>query len=305
MTFATIKVTCATTQVVCRKPIPAGVVGALVRFEFNKMWDNLRKMVVFRGCVTKDVLLDGTTATIPAEVVERPTPILWIGVYGVNADDTIVIPTLWANVGGVLPATDPSGDTSTDPALPVWAQIQKELGDGIPTKVSQLENDAGYLVAEDVKIPTKVSELENDSGYLTGSGFLTDNEIDMLSKMLMGGSLPCDPVIAVSKVERYEPYYNAQGVHMYTTYYWDISATITGIDKSLIQKVAIGSTITSNDTFSFKQVDVTSTDDTTHTVAYTFKSTSHSAYYKKFVVRLTYYTLFGETLTLLSDEVSG
>ena len=45
----------------------------------------------------------------------------------------------------------------------------------IPTKVSQLENDSGYLTehqdlseyAKTADIPTKVSELENDSGYLT------------------------------------------------------------------------------------------------------------------------------------------
>lgn len=43
----------------------------------------------------------------------------------------------------------------------------------IPTKVSELENDNGYLVASDIEskadssdIPTKVSDLENDSGYL-------------------------------------------------------------------------------------------------------------------------------------------
>lgn len=45
----------------------------------------------------------------------------------------------------------------------------------IPTKVSELENDKGYLTthqnlsayAKKTEIPTKVSELENDKGYLT------------------------------------------------------------------------------------------------------------------------------------------
>lgn len=45
----------------------------------------------------------------------------------------------------------------------------------IPTKVSQLQNDAGYLTqhqdisgkADKSEIPTKVSQLQNDSGYLT------------------------------------------------------------------------------------------------------------------------------------------
>lgn len=46
----------------------------------------------------------------------------------------------------------------------------------IPTKVSDLENDSGYITAEAIEnkadssaVPTKVSELENDSGYLVAS----------------------------------------------------------------------------------------------------------------------------------------
>ena len=45
----------------------------------------------------------------------------------------------------------------------------------IPTKVSQLQNDSGYLTqhqdisgkADKSEIPTKVSQLQNDAGYLT------------------------------------------------------------------------------------------------------------------------------------------
>lgn len=41
----------------------------------------------------------------------------------------------------------------------------------IPTKVSELENDSGYITSEDIPdapvVPTKVSEFENDSGYIT------------------------------------------------------------------------------------------------------------------------------------------
>lgn len=43
---------------------------------------------------------------------------------------------------------------------------------GIPTKVSQLDNDSGYITLEDVpevNVPIKVSELENDSKYITNA----------------------------------------------------------------------------------------------------------------------------------------
>lgn len=39
----------------------------------------------------------------------------------------------------------------------------------IPSKVSQLQNDSGYLTSADLNVPTKVSQLQNDSGYLTSA----------------------------------------------------------------------------------------------------------------------------------------
>lgn len=51
----------------------------------------------------------------------------------------------------------------------------RDILDNIPTKVSDLENDSGYLtehqdishLATKAELPTKVSQLENDEGYLT------------------------------------------------------------------------------------------------------------------------------------------
>lgn len=66
--------------------------------------------------------------------------------------------------------------------------------DEIPTKLSELENDSGYITEGD--IPTKTSDLENDSGFITSadvptktseldndSGFIT-NEVDDLTNYL-------------------------------------------------------------------------------------------------------------------------
>ena len=65
--------------------------------------------------------------TIPAEVVAEAGGKLLVGVYGVNAEGTLVIPTLWADLGHVRYAAEPSGDESTDPALPVWAQLDERV----------------------------------------------------------------------------------------------------------------------------------------------------------------------------------
>ena len=130
MIVAKIQVNGAIAKIVHRKVIPAGIIGAQVEFDYDEdIWHELHKTVVFKGAVTKDVVTDANIVTIPHEVVEKPFFRLSIGVYGVDADGNIVIPTLWENIGAILDAAAPSGDTSADPSLPVWAQIQAMIGD--------------------------------------------------------------------------------------------------------------------------------------------------------------------------------
>ena len=129
MIVAKIQVNGAIAKTVYRKVIPAGIIGAQVEFDYAEdIWHGLHKTVVFKGAVTKDVITDANIVTIPHEVVEKPFFRLSIGVYGVDADGNIVIPTLWENIGAILDAAAPSGDISTDPSLPVWAQIQAMIG---------------------------------------------------------------------------------------------------------------------------------------------------------------------------------
>ena len=130
MIVAKIQVNGAIAKTVYRKVIPAGIIGAQVELDYDEdIWHGLHKTVVFKGAVTKDVITDANIVTIPHEVVEKPFFRLSIGVYGVDADGNIVIPTLWENIGAILDAAAPSGDISTDPSLPVWAQIQAMIGD--------------------------------------------------------------------------------------------------------------------------------------------------------------------------------
>ena len=129
MIIAKIRVNGVIAKIVYRKVIPAGIIGAQIEFDYDEdIWHGLHKTVVFKGAVTKDVVTDSNIVTIPHEVVEKPFFRLSIGVYGVDADGNIAIPTLWEDIGAVLDAAAPSGDTDTDPSLPVWAQIQAMIG---------------------------------------------------------------------------------------------------------------------------------------------------------------------------------
>ena len=105
------------------------MIGAQVQIDYNdEIWDSLHKTVVFRGVVTKDVITDAEVITIPAEVVAKYGVVLRVGVYGVDADGNLAIPTIWADLGIVRDAANPSGDTTTDQSLPVWVQIQAMIG---------------------------------------------------------------------------------------------------------------------------------------------------------------------------------
>lgn len=128
MELARISVSGVRATVTAHEPVPAGIVGATVRLCYDEHWEGLRKTLVFRGEVSRDVTDAGETAVIPAEVVAKPGASLLVGVYGTDREGELVIPTLWADVGRIRSAADPSGDESTDPLLPVWAQILKQMG---------------------------------------------------------------------------------------------------------------------------------------------------------------------------------
>ena len=108
--------------------IPAGIVGATVTFDFtDPRWEDLTKIAVFQGCVTRDVTMTGNVVVIPHETVAQVDCTLRVGIYGVDAQRNLVIPTLWATVGMTLEGTDPSGDEALDPTPSVWEQIAQRM----------------------------------------------------------------------------------------------------------------------------------------------------------------------------------
>ncbi|MBQ5712266.1 MAG: hypothetical protein IIV61_06615, partial [Oscillospiraceae bacterium] len=126
--------------------LTTGMVGAVARFSFDGVWKDLVKVAVFRGSgVTRDVLeWDGDAVRIPAEVLAAEGR-LFVGVEGRNTDGSVVIPTVWVECGVVVCGANASGDVSTDPDLPVWAQIQSQIGplEELQTKVK--ENIVGAI----------------------------------------------------------------------------------------------------------------------------------------------------------------
>lgn len=178
-----LEISCAKARAALTSPqelLTAGMAKVVtVHFAFSPDWDSLRKTAVFSdGWRTVDVLesdwVDGCTP-IPPEVLQTAGRNVRVGVYG--SDSTgVALPTVWAELGRVRPAADPSGDTSTDPTAPVWSQLQGQIGD--LKKLKTYSKDS--LVAA-------VNELWHSGGggggggYIIGDGLKLDAESNTLA----------------------------------------------------------------------------------------------------------------------------
>lgn len=174
------------------EPLVAGMIGKTLDVELSAEWNNYEKTAVFsNGDKTVDVLeseWNGNIIKIPWEVLETPNRAVSFGIYGYtkNGDDIILaIPTLYTSLGRVYLGTNPDGDESTDPSLPVWAQIQTEVDD-LDDRVTYLEEHGGggsdlpeVTEADNGKV-LKVVDGEWAKGNDEGGAGWTDEQIDLL-----------------------------------------------------------------------------------------------------------------------------
>lgn len=159
--------------------LTAGMAKAVtVQFVFSPEWDGMTKTAVFsNGKTTVDVLAanwDGDTVTVPHEVLAVPGRHARVGVYGAD-ESGVVLPTVWVSLGKVQPGADPSGDETADPSLPVWAQLQKQIGD-----LDDLQTyNKGNLV--DAINEARSSGGSGGGGYTIGEGLKLDAATNTLS----------------------------------------------------------------------------------------------------------------------------
>lgn len=113
-----------------REPLTSGTVGKVINFAFTEDWRLLIKYAVFEGCGRRIALTNiGDSCIIPHEVLAKHGGALRVGVYGRTADGSAATPTVYAQLGIIQRGADPNADPSTKPTLPVWAQIQAQIGD--------------------------------------------------------------------------------------------------------------------------------------------------------------------------------
>lgn len=159
--------------------LTAGMAKAVtVEFVFSNDWSGLTKTAVFSaGRTTVDVLesaWDGNKVVVPHEILADAGPIARVGVYGANADG-LILPTVWVTLGKVMPAAEPSGDPGADPTLPIWAQLQNQIGD-----LDDLQTyNKGNLV--DAINEARSSGGSGGGGYTIGDGLKLDAATNTLS----------------------------------------------------------------------------------------------------------------------------
>lgn len=147
--------------------LTSGMVGVQVSFDLDATWAGLRKTAVFRaGGKTYDRVNIGNSTTVPWEVLTEPNQYLKIGLYGAADDGSVVIPTIWAVAGQILPGADPSGDESLDPSLPVWQQLLTE-NEAQNERLDELEENGGGA-EQDIESLLNPNNLITDPFFKNG-----------------------------------------------------------------------------------------------------------------------------------------
>ena len=154
--------------------LTSGMVGKEISIITDSSWNGLQKYAVFRaGNVCKTAALSSQTIQIPKEVLTKPFCKLFVGVYGTDAAEKLVIPTIMAEGPYICCGADPMEDSNTE-ELPVWKKLQDQIGD--LQDLDTLQKDS--LVAAVNELAAKFNEQpeeekeEEDSGLSSAAAAL-------------------------------------------------------------------------------------------------------------------------------------
>ncbi len=169
MELVKVEVNGAQAKVVSGDPIPANAVGGKILFTFGPEWDGLIKTVVLKGCTNAYITDAGDLISIPQEVVAQPGERLLVGVCGIDKEETVVIPTLWADLGWIRSSAWPEGEEALAPALPIWIQLERRMRALERGSGSGLEPEDGDIpkVFIDGVIPTTKEDVLAELTYVS------------------------------------------------------------------------------------------------------------------------------------------
>lgn len=203
--IATIHVSGVEARAVDLKKIPLNITGASVIFIYDDpMWAGLTKNVVFDGSETVSILNAGEVVQFPPEVAGAVNQNVRVGVCGTNAEGTVIIPTIWADLGSVRPSAYGSFPPPAEKHLPVWVQLQSMIGD--PTNLNTV--DKSNLVAAVNEVLGKVGTggaVSDEQIAQAVADYLAENPVDVGVQFETDGSLILEKgVLSVNTTDRME-----------------------------------------------------------------------------------------------------
>ena len=114
MTNIEVKVNGSSITAEANGKLTSGMVGVPVAIEYNEEWNGLIKTAIFRvGNFSRDRRNVEDSTTVPWEAMRHGGKILEVGIEGRDADDKIIMPTVWATVSMIF-----NGANATIPGAP-------------------------------------------------------------------------------------------------------------------------------------------------------------------------------------------
>ncbi|MBE6622904.1 MAG: hypothetical protein E7621_01740 [Ruminococcaceae bacterium] len=139
-----------------------------VYFSFSEEWQALVKTAQFtQEEKTYNALVEDGYCTVPSEISVGKVK---LSVFGQMPGEALRITTLPFEFTMQKSGFASDGETAIPPTPDLYSQLVskvQEAVDSVPEKLSDFENDAGYVTES--SIPEKLSEFENDTGYITAS----------------------------------------------------------------------------------------------------------------------------------------
>lgn len=119
-----------------------------IELSFNDEWDGLSKIAVFRAYDRQiDLAFTGEEIEIPVNALLKPDVHLLLGIYGINSTGTVVISTIWADLGIIQPGPNPTAaENYSLPPENIYQQVY-ELAEAAEAAAAQAisGNYAGTL----------------------------------------------------------------------------------------------------------------------------------------------------------------
>jgi hypothetical protein len=108
-----------------RETLTSGRVGLMVKVGFTSDWRDLMKTAVVYGSGETLEMAVGqdNTFPVPHECMTEVGSPLKLGICGMTADGTVVIPTVYCDLGMIQEGAVPTGETGADPTPSAFNQL--------------------------------------------------------------------------------------------------------------------------------------------------------------------------------------